>query len=64
MVEELNREMGVTILVVEHLFDKLVEISQRMMILDFGRQIYLGPSDGVAEDPTVIEVYLGMKRHA
>jgi branched-chain amino acid transport system ATP-binding protein len=64
VAEELNREMGVTILIVEHLFDKLVEVSQRMMILDFGRQIYLGPSDRVAEDPTVIEVYLGMKRHA
>jgi branched-chain amino acid transport system ATP-binding protein len=64
VVKELNQEMGATILIVEHLFDKLVETSQEIMILDFGRQIYLGPSDTVADDPTVIEVYLGMKRHA
>jgi len=64
LIQELNQGMGVTLLVVEHLFDKLVEISQEIMILDFGQQIYLGPSDEVGEDKRVIEVYLGMKRHA
>lgn len=64
LIKELNQEMKVTLLVVEHLFDKLVEISQEVMILDFGQQIYLGPSDRVGDDKKVIEVYLGMKRHA
>ena len=64
LVKEVNQGMGVTLLVVEHLFDKLVETSQEIMILDFGQQIYLGPSDKVGEDKRVIEVYLGMKRHA
>jgi branched-chain amino acid transport system ATP-binding protein len=64
LIKELNQGMGVTLLVVEHLFDKLVEISEKIMILDFGQQIYLGPSDKVGEDKKVIEVYLGMKRHA
>jgi len=64
LVREVNQGMGVTLLVVEHLFDKLVEISQRIMILYFGEQTYLGPSDKVGEDKKVIEVYLGMKRHA
>jgi ABC-type branched-subunit amino acid transport system ATPase component len=49
---------------VEHLFDKLIEVSENIMILDFGQQIYLGSADEVADDPTVIEVYLGMKKHA
>lgn len=64
LAREVNQGMGVTLLIVEHLFDKLVEISQEIMILDFGQQIYLGPSDKVGEDKKVIEVYLGMKRHA
>jgi len=64
LVNALNESMGITILVVEHLFDKLVEISEEILILYFGEQIYLGPSDKVAEDKKVIEVYLGIKQHA
>jgi branched-chain amino acid transport system ATP-binding protein len=64
VVRQVNTEMGVTLLVVEHLFDKLVEVSDQIMILNFGERIHLGPSSTVADDPTVIEVYLGMKHHA
>ena len=64
MVKALNKDMGITIIIIEHLFDKLIELSDNIMILDFGRPIYLGPADRVAQDPTVIEVYLGMKQHA
>jgi branched-chain amino acid transport system ATP-binding protein len=61
LVRSMNEKMGVTFLVVEHIFDKLVEISDRIMILDFGEQIYLGGADEVAKDPKVIEVYLGIQ---
>jgi branched-chain amino acid transport system ATP-binding protein len=61
LVRSMNEKMGVTFLVVEHIFDKLVEISDKIMILDFGEQIYLGDADKVAQDPKVIEVYLGIQ---
>lgn len=64
LIQEVNKGMGVTLLVVEHLFDKLVEISEQMMILHFGQTIYFGPSEKVADDRKVIEVYLGIKHHA
>ena len=64
LVKELNKDMGITILVVEHLFDKLVEISEEILILYFGQPIYLGPSDRVVEDKKVVEVYLGIQQHA
>ncbi len=64
VIRQVNREMGVTLLVVEHLFDKLVEVSDEIMILNFGERIYLGSSQAVGDDPTVIQVYLGMKHHA
>jgi len=64
LVKELNQDMGITILVVEHLFDKLVEISEEILILHFGQPIYLGPSDRVVEDKRVVEVYLGIQQHA
>lgn len=61
LVKKLNEETGVTFLVVEHIFDKLVEISDNILILNFGEPIYLGAADKVTQDPKVIEVYLGMK---
>jgi len=64
VIKEINREMGVALLVIEHLIDKLVEISVNMIILNFGELIYFGPSEKVTEDETVIEIYLGMKHHA
>jgi branched-chain amino acid transport system ATP-binding protein len=64
VIQEVNREMGITLLLVEHLFDKLVEISHEVMILHFGEKIYLGSANTVGDDPTVIQVYLGMKHYA
>jgi branched-chain amino acid transport system ATP-binding protein len=64
VIKEINREMGVALLVIEHLIDKLVEISINMIILNFGELIYFGPSEEVTENETVIEIYLGMKHHA
>jgi branched-chain amino acid transport system ATP-binding protein len=61
LVRSMNEKMGVTFLVVEHIFDKLVEISDEIMILNFGEQIYLGSADKVAQDPKVVEVYLGIQ---
>jgi len=64
LVKALNKDMGITILIVEHLFDKLVEISEEILILYFGQPIYLGPSDRAVENKKVVEVYLGMQQHA
>jgi branched-chain amino acid transport system ATP-binding protein len=61
LVRSMNEKKEVTLLVVEHIFDKLVEISDKIMILNFGEQIYLGSADKVAQDPKVIEVYLGIQ---
>jgi branched-chain amino acid transport system ATP-binding protein len=61
LIKSLNKDHRITFLIVEHLFDKLVEISQNILILNFGQQIYIGPSNKVSEDKRVIEVYLGIK---
>lgn len=57
--ERINKEMGITLIVIEHLMKFLMGISNRMMILHNGEKICIGSPEEVANDPQVIEVYLG-----
>lgn len=61
LIRAINGEWGVTIVIIEHLLDILIGISQRMMILHYGQRLFLGEPDEVRENPEVIEVYLGGK---
>jgi len=59
VVRHINRDGGTTVLMIEHILDSLIDISNRMLILDNGEVIYTGEPEGVRNDPKVIEVYLG-----
>ena len=59
LFQKINKELGLTIIVIEHLMKVLTEISQRLMIIHNGEKICIGPPQEVTKDKRVIEVYLG-----
>lgn len=50
---------GVTVILVEHHVDLIMEISDKVTVLDYGRVIASGTVDEVRNDPAVIEAYFG-----
>jgi branched-chain amino acid transport system permease protein len=53
-------ELGVRAVVcVEHVIAAVADLSDRMLVLDFGRKIAHGTPDAVLNDPTVVRAYLG-----
>ena len=55
----LNRETGLTILLVEHVMRAVMALAQRIIVLHQGRIIAEGAPDQVVRDPAVLECYLG-----
>jgi branched-chain amino acid transport system ATP-binding protein len=58
------RENGVTLIIVEHVMEAVMELSDRVVVINLGRKIVEGVPAEVVRNPEVIQAYLGDRYHA
>jgi branched-chain amino acid transport system ATP-binding protein len=61
ILKKLNKETGLTILLIEHVMRAVMSVATRVLVLHHGAAIAEGTPEAVVRDPAVVESYLGVE---
>ena len=64
IVRNVRDELGMTILWVEHVMSAVIQLAERVVVLNFGKVLAEGVPETVMRDPQVVDAYLGRARVA
>jgi branched-chain amino acid transport system ATP-binding protein len=58
-IKHIHNDLGITVMLIEHVMELVMNISDRVIVLDSGRKIAEGNPGDIANNPAVIKAYLG-----
>ena len=64
LLRKIRDERGVTIVLIEHVIRLVMDVSDRITVLNYGRKLAEGTPEEIRQNPTVIEAYLGRDLYA
>jgi branched-chain amino acid transport system ATP-binding protein len=58
-IKDIQEDLGISILLIEHDMKMVMDISDRVLAINFGKPITLGTPDQVQQNPEVLKAYIG-----